>query len=122
MNLAIKTSISKKHGIIPTEDDLKDDSDGLSGNSATVKEALQTIAHIHTQFNKYVKPKFLTRYRSKDGLKEIYMRTRKDSWVVGKLFGEREFYIIFDQKYYSLMEVQGMILFFNLTLQNKCTR
>ncbi len=54
MNLAIKTSIAKKHGIVPTEDDLKDDSDGLSGNSATVKEALQTIAHIHTQFNKYV--------------------------------------------------------------------
>jgi hypothetical protein len=43
------------------------------------------------------------------------MRTRKDSWVVGKLFGEREFYIIFDQKYYSLMEVQGMFYWYFLT-------
>jgi hypothetical protein len=51
----------------------------------------------------------LTSIRSTDGLKEIYMRTRKDSWVVGKYFGEREFYILFDQKNYSLMEVQGML-------------
>jgi len=39
----------------------------------------------------------------------MYVRTKKDGWVVGKYFGEREFYVIFDQKNYTLVEVHEQV-------------
>ncbi|KAL9643347.1 hypothetical protein ABK040_014802 [Willaertia magna] len=76
MNLAIKSSIL------------------TNSLTNTMKEALQMVCHLHTQIK-----------QSKDGLKDVIVRNRKDSWIVGKYFAEREFFIIFDQKNYSLLEV-----------------
>jgi hypothetical protein len=52
MNLAIKTSLAKKHSIVPIDENAQAESEGLNSNSVTVRETLQTIAHIHTQFQK----------------------------------------------------------------------
>lgn len=38
----------------------------------------------------------------------MYYRTKKDSWIVTKFFGEREFYMLFEQKAYNLVEINGM--------------
>ncbi|KAL0482649.1 vacuolar fusion protein CCZ1 [Acrasis kona] len=99
MNLAIKTSLAKKQSIL-LDDQHSDDSENMILNSsgASVKETLNIIAHAHNEFRK-----------SKDGLKETYMRTKRDGWVVGKYFGGKEFYIILDQKNFSLMEVQEQV-------------
>lgn len=81
MNLAIKSSIKQR-------------SVGVS------PDALSTILQMHSDFE-----------CSRDGLKEVYLRAKKDSWVVGKYSGSREFYIVFDQKNYSLFEVNDQVAF-----------
>lgn len=80
LNLAIKTSINKKK--IP----------------ASVRESLTVISNLHSDFEK-----------NPDNIKEVYMRIRRDGWVVGKKFGNREFFIIFEQKNVSLSEINDEV-------------
>lgn len=63
-----------------------------------MKAALAQVSQIYSEFR-----------RNKDGLREMYVRTRKDGWVVGRYFGEREFYVILDQKNYTLVEVYEQV-------------
>lgn len=63
-------------------------------------DALEAILQMHSSFAS-----------SRSGLREVYLRTKKDNWVVGKYSGRREFYIVFDQKSYSLFEVSDQVAF-----------
>lgn len=58
------------------------------------KEVLEAIASIKNDFK-----------MSREGLKEVYVRPRKDLWIVAYSFGEREFYQIFENKQNSLIEI-----------------
>lgn len=44
-----------------------------------------------------------------NNLSECIVKVKKDSWVVGKYFGQREFYLVFDQKNYSLVEINDQV-------------
>lgn len=85
MNTAIKTSLKRK-----------------------IKDALQTVTHIRSEYNRFVNHYILTKYSNKDGITEVYFRTKKDCWIVAKFFSEREFYLLFEQKNYSLIEIGGL--------------
>lgn len=58
------------------------------------KEVLEVLASIKNDFK-----------MSREGLKEVYVRPRKDLWIVAYSFGEREFYQIFENKQNSLIEI-----------------
>jgi hypothetical protein len=58
------------------------------------RELFDTLSQLKSDF-----------FMSKDGLKEIYFRPKKDLWIVANYFAEREFYHVFDNKQSSLIEV-----------------
>ena len=64
-------------------------------NQKISNETFDLISEIRNQFN----------MSSKDGLKEVYIRTRKDFWIVANFFAEREFYHYFENKHNSLVEI-----------------
>eukprot|EP01080_Neovahlkampfia_damariscottae_P008968 gene8968-917_t len=77
MNLAFKSSLTNPNQKIINQD------------------TLELISEIRNMFN----------MNSKDGLKEVYIRTRKDFWIVANFFAEREFYHYFENKHNSLVEI-----------------
>lgn len=46
---------------------------------------------------------------NKSNVSECFAKVKRDSWVVGKFFGQREFYLVFDQKNYSLVEINAQV-------------
>jgi hypothetical protein len=74
-------------------------SSGVQNNPRLAVE-WNVVADMHRQF--------ITNER-KNGLNECYAKVKRDSWVVGKYFGQREFYVVFDQKNFSLVEINDQV-------------
>lgn len=75
MNLGTKSSLQKSH----------------------LQQLPQYSFFIHNMMNK-----FYTNINH--GLREVYFKPKKDLWIYGKFFVQREYYIVFDQKIVSLTE------------------
>jgi len=57
---------------------------------------------LHQHYIQILRNQFMA--SNNHGLKEIYFKAKKDMWIFGKYFGQREFYIIYDPKSLSLTE------------------
>eukprot|EP00698_Gefionella_okellyi_P023101 TRINITY_DN7780_c0_g1_i1.p1 TRINITY_DN7780_c0_g1~~TRINITY_DN7780_c0_g1_i1.p1 ORF type:complete len:433 (-),score=73.35 TRINITY_DN7780_c0_g1_i1:11-1309(-) len=75
MNLAMKMSLRKQ-----------------PGQPLLPKDLLQLVTSIHTDF------------QTSDGIKEVCLR-HQDGWVVGRKSGQREFFVLFDKREASLVQV-----------------
>jgi hypothetical protein len=72
---------------------------GVQNNSRPVLE-WNVVADMHRLF---------VTSEKHNRLQECYAKVKRDSWVVGKYFGQREFYLVFDQKNYSLVEINDQV-------------
>lgn len=66
-----------------------------AGNVATTKESVKIMGDMNS--NKH--------YLGDAG--EIIVKTMNDYWIVGKLSGQREFYVALQQKSASLIDISG---------------
>ncbi|EGG16583.1 hypothetical protein DFA_09130 [Cavenderia fasciculata] len=76
MNLAIKASLKLKGGVELT------------------KETLKILNEMHTDFES-----------NPENITEATVKTQNDRWIVGRKTDSREFYVIFDTKSTSLLEI-----------------
>lgn len=78
-------------------------------NNALPNDVSQVLNKMHKDFEMYDHPQRRTsssNQLSDKNLNELYIGTQ-NGWIVGKKSDQREFYIVFDQKTATLLEIAG---------------